>query len=480
MHDNIIQGGIMPVNSFEHYPMSWKPVRTMDLKVPFYISLAERLEQDIVSGILIPGTKLPPQRELADYLDVNISTVSRAFKLCEQKGFICGAVGKGTFVSSDAVSNSILFGAPSGPSLIEMGAILPEAEHNRIFTDYLKTMIQEPEFHKLFQYASPENNQIQLSAAVKWLGFSGMPSSQEHILFSAGGQNGIFGILAALFSKGDRIATTPTTYPGFKLAAKALGIQLVPLTIKEGIITKEALQFVVRNENVKGLYLIPDFNNPTAETMTLPERKEIAQFLEEQQLPLIEDSINTLLVPEPQVPISAFTTQGIFLSSMSKVLSPGLRLAVLHTPEKYYTCIKQSLYAMNIAVPSMMVSLASRLILSGKSEEIRMLKQKGIRERNELLNKILEKFDVKGGLHSPLRWLMLPDKFTPDEFESLALVHGVQVYSASRFCVGATKVPNAVRIAVTAVPDIRDFERGAEILRTLLNSSSKSETETLL
>lgn len=470
----------MPVNSFEHYPMSWKPVRNMDSEEPLYIALAKMLEKDIVSGVLLPGTKLPPQRELADYLDMNISTVSRAFKLCEQKGLICGAVGKGTFVSSDAVSDSMLFGAPSTPSLIEMGAILPENEQNRILADYLKTMIQEPEFYKLFQYGNPDNSQVHLLAAVKWLGLSGMQSSPERILFSAGGQNGIFGILNALFSNGDKIATTPTTYPGVKLAAKAMGIQLVPLSMKEGRITKEAMEFAVRNENIKGFYLIPDFNNPTAETMTLTDRMEIAQFLEIKQIPLIEDSINTLLMPDPLAPISSFTRHGIYLSSMSKSLAPGLRLAVIHASVQYHSRISQSLYAMNIAVPSMMVSLAARLILSGKAEEIRTLRQKGILERNHLLNRILKDYDVKGELYSPIRWLMLSDDFTPDGFESLALAHGVQIYSASRFCVGATKVPNAVRIAVTATPDNRDFERGVEILRTLLQSGRKDEIEILL
>ena len=83
----------MPVNSFENYPMSWKP----DLKNttgPKYLALVKLLEEDIERGALKPGTKLPPQRELADFLDVNLSTISRAFKLCEQKGLLSASVGR--------------------------------------------------------------------------------------------------------------------------------------------------------------------------------------------------------------------------------------------------------------------------------------------------------------------------------------------------------------------------------------------------
>ncbi len=95
----------MPVNSFEDYPLTWKPSKAL-LKFPMYISLSELLEQDILSGRLPPKTKLPPQRELADFLDVNLSTITRAFKLCETKGLIYAAVGSGTYVSSMALSVS--------------------------------------------------------------------------------------------------------------------------------------------------------------------------------------------------------------------------------------------------------------------------------------------------------------------------------------------------------------------------------------
>lgn len=97
----------MPVNSFDNYPMSWKPDFTKATG-PLYKIIAEKLEEDVRTGSLTPGTKLPPQRELADFLDINVSTISRAFKLCEQKGIICSTVGNGTFIASDAAANPFL------------------------------------------------------------------------------------------------------------------------------------------------------------------------------------------------------------------------------------------------------------------------------------------------------------------------------------------------------------------------------------
>lgn len=71
------------------------------MKSPLYKSLAYSLKEDILNGFLKPGDKLPPQRELADYLDINLSTITRAFKICELKGLTSGHTVRGTYISSD-------------------------------------------------------------------------------------------------------------------------------------------------------------------------------------------------------------------------------------------------------------------------------------------------------------------------------------------------------------------------------------------
>ncbi len=114
----------MPVNSFENYPMSWKPVLPRSSR-PLYTALAELLQRDIASGVLLPGTKLPPQRELADFLDINVSTVTRAFKICSDKGLLSSVTGSGTFVSYDVNTSTLII--PENPAAhhIELGSMMP-------------------------------------------------------------------------------------------------------------------------------------------------------------------------------------------------------------------------------------------------------------------------------------------------------------------------------------------------------------------
>ena len=115
----------MPVNSFENYPMSWKPVLPRSGR-PLYTALAELLQKDIENGVLLPGTKLPPQRELADFLDINVSTVTRAFKICSDKGLLSSVTGSGTFVSYDVNTSTLIIPENSATHHIELGSMMPE------------------------------------------------------------------------------------------------------------------------------------------------------------------------------------------------------------------------------------------------------------------------------------------------------------------------------------------------------------------
>ena len=88
----------MPINSFANYNLTWRP-RLVESDEPLYLRLAAMLEEDIISGNLPRGLCLPPQRELADWLDIDFTTVTRAYNVCKEKKLIYGITGRGTFVS---------------------------------------------------------------------------------------------------------------------------------------------------------------------------------------------------------------------------------------------------------------------------------------------------------------------------------------------------------------------------------------------
>lgn len=458
----------MPVNSFEEYPMSWRP-NISNISAPLYIAIAEQLEQDIKDGKLLPGTKLPPQRELADFLDVNLSTITRAFKLCGQKGLIYASIGSGTFVSSDAATNKILLPTSHSPHMIEMGSVLPDNYVNEDITRYMKKMMSDSNFNNLFQYGRLEGNVWQNEAALKLLEKVNFQTDQP-ILLGAGGQNAIVATLAALFQAGDRIGTDPITYAGIKTAANMLGIQLVAIQQRDGEMTREGLLYACKNEHIKGLYVIPDFHNPTTHTMSLETRRMIAEVARDTGLIIIEDAIYSFLKEQPLAPIASYAPEKvIYIASLSKTISPGLRLSYIVTPSALRKRIMETLYNINISISPMMLELATRLIHDGVAETILEKHKLYAKQQNALVNQYLGNYNILGGEACIFRWLILPDKFTGVQFELLAAKAGVQVYAAERFAVGNAKPINAVRLAITAPEN--QLEQALIILKDLLESN---------
>lgn len=458
----------MPINSFEDYPMSWKPDLN-NTKPPIYLALARQLEEDIKAGVLKPGTKLPPQRELADFLDINLSTVSRAIKICEQKGLLSASVGNGTYVSADAASDKIIVCGQENPSFIDMGGLYPHGEANCKVKQYAQRLLKKPDALKLFCYGESEGTEMQRSAGAEWFGKIGLPTDKKHIILAAGGQNALAATVWGLLKQGDRLGTDYVTYPGIKTAAQMAGVQLVAVQHKDFEMTEAGIHFAIQNENIKGIYVIPDFHNPTGHIMSLETRKMIAEIAIEKNILIIEDAINNLLEDNPLPPIAAFAPeQVICLASLSKTIAPGLRTAFIHVPEKYRHNLATAIYAMNISNSALLATISAELILNGVADEIIKERKNEILKRNLIADEILKGYLVESKLTCPIRYLLLPDYFTGKSFEICALQAGVQVFGAERFTVGNKPADKTARISIITPPAIAELAEGLKRLKMIL------------
>lgn len=459
----------MPINSFENYPMSWKPSIDKTEK-PIYQTLAGQLEQDILNGVLLPGTKLPPQRELADYLDLNLSTISKAFKVCELKGLLSASVGSGTFVSYDALSNAYLLEDTKPKHLIEMGATLPDNASFGPLLHQLKSMLQETDYEKWFGYGRAGESLWQKDAAIKLIRRSGFETTVDHILFANGGQNAIAATLASLCKPGDRIGVDDHTYPGLKTAAAMLSVQIVPIKSENYEMSPTAFEYACRNDNIKGIYLIPDYHNPTASFMSVENRKKIAAIAKKYKQFVIEDASYHLLNKKPLPAVASFAPeQVIYIASLSKSLAPGLRLAYVAVPSQFKESISKALYNLNITVSPLLAELTARTIVSNQFEILIESHREQTIRRNKKVNQYLKDYTCLGVETGIFRWLLLPDKITGAEFETLAEQQGVQVYAAERFVVGNSCPERAVRVSVCAPPTLEELEQGLSILKRILN-----------
>ncbi len=264
----------MPVNSFDHYPMSWKPDKKA-LKRPFYQSLASLLEKDIINGFLAPRTKLPPQRELADFLDLNFTTITRAYKICEVKGLIYAITGSGTFVSPNA-ARSITISTDKTANLIELGFAASFEQTNTLVKDSIQKVVDKRYLEQLLNYNDPTGIPHQKTAALNWMESFGIHTDQEHLAIVSGAQNALAIAMAALFEPGNRIATDLYTYSNFIELAKTFHIQLVPILGDQYGMLPDELEKQCCQINIHGIFLMPSCNNPTTVMISDFRKQELA------------------------------------------------------------------------------------------------------------------------------------------------------------------------------------------------------------
>lgn len=459
----------MPVNSFENYPMSWKPQKST-LKKPYYLSIAAGLEADILSGKLPADTKLPPQRELADFLDLNLSTITRAYKLCELKGLLYAVTGKGTFVAPGISTQNTFLEKDNG--VIEMGMIKPFYENNQTVRNAAQLVLNREESIKLFEYSDPLGTKRQINAARKWLRRLGVDVDEENILPSAGAQNALSVILFSLFRAGDKIAVDRFTYTNFKGLANFLHIQLVAVSGDEYGMSPGSLRNICRNTEIKGLYLMPTCSNPTAVFMPQSRRLELAEIIRSYHLLLIEDDIYSFLTAyghagsDSKPLFSLVPEQTVHICSISKSLCAGLRVAFIAFPDRYREQLVPGMLNINLKTVSLNGEIIAELIENGEAENLVKQKILAARKRNRIFESVFPSSPTDN-IERFFHWLQLPDHLTSQEAELLALQKGVHVLGSHRFAIQNENEASYVRVSIASPDTEDDVRKGLQILKDM-------------
>lgn len=289
-------------------------------------------------------------------------------------------------------------------------------------------------------------------------------------MITSGSQNALSIILMSLFASGDKIGTDPLTYPAFKSLANMLGIRLFPLPINNTSVTYENLDTICKNENIKGLYLIPEMHNPTTYSMSKNQKEKLSKIIKNNNLLLIEDGIYAYLSDSNNIPLSAMApNHSLYISSLSKCLCAGLRVSFMVVPNKYKSKVEQGIYNVNVTTSSFNVEIACQAIETHLSDKIISERKNLTLERNTIVNRILKNRTVYGNDYSLFRWLVLPKHICGSKFEIRALEKGVQVFCADRFVVGNSKFEPAARLSVCSPKNNEELERALIIIDNIIN-----------
>jgi 2-aminoadipate transaminase len=175
----------------------------------------------------------------------------------------------------------------------------------------------------------------------------GIEVTPENILITSGSQQALDLLGRIFINRGDRVIVESPTYLGAIQAWNAYGAEYVSVPIDENGMITDALEEALRS-GPKFIYVLPNFQNPTGVTLSFERRQQLIEMADHYGVPIIEDDPYGQLRYEgehlPSVVVmdgqyrencrSCYRGNVIYLSTFSKTLAPGLRLAwVIAPPE---------------------------------------------------------------------------------------------------------------------------------------------------
>lgn len=458
----------MPVNSYENHPLSWTPSPDVKKTRPVYLSLAAQLEDDILSKRLPEGARLPPQRELADFLDIDFTTVTRAYNICRSKGLIRGVTGRGTFVSS-----------PDSPQdktpAIDCAVVqaFPESGVAEI-TAAAREVLARPTATRLFSYRNRDGSPSSIIAAQKWLSMHGVEADTEHIAVFPGAQGAISAALLALFHPGDAIAVDEFTYANFISLAKLAHLRLIPIPSDKKGMRPDVLRKESESQNIKGIFIMPWNANPTGRTLSEKRKTELAQAILDRSLLIIEDDAKLLLPKRNERPLFArVPDQTIYIAGSTRNIAPGIRATFMAFPGHLSGRILNALHHLTIKAGTLDAEILAELILSGRAEKILDRKAAKANEANALFDKIFPSAP-KGSGTALFRTLPLPGTSGHgQEIESRSRAAGVSICHSDRFSVKPGRPDSFLRISVSSAPTLAKLRQGLEIISRTFDAALK-------
>ncbi|KKO61924.1 putative HTH-type transcriptional regulator YdcR [Janthinobacterium sp. KBS0711] len=445
----------------EHLPL-WLP-RLAVHGGPRFLQIADALQAAVADGSLRPGDRLPPQRHLAAQLEVDLTTITRAYDEARRRNLLEGRGARGTYVAAPKVELTAILdlsmNTPPPPAGVDFDDMLKQG---------LSQVLMRADNELLMTYHLGGGSDSDRKAGATWLAPMFGHLDAQQVVVCPGAQAAIAALILALTEPGDVILAEPTSYPGLRAAAAQFGRHVIAVqTDKHGMLPV-MLEQACRQHKPALVYLNPTLQNPTAITMPERRRKELASIAQRCNVRIVEDDPYWLLAEAPPPPVATFAPeQVLYISTLSKCLTPGLRVAfvLIRDPEERERFLV-ALRSFALMVAPLTAALATQWILDGSADGLLEGVRKEARLRHRMARDILAgRYSGAGdGLHV---WIELPAYWHSSQLARAAASYGIAVTPAEAFATGGDSV-NAIRISLGSIKDRGRLQAGLQRLSQLL------------
>jgi 2-aminoadipate transaminase len=346
----------------------------------------------------------------------------------------------------------------------------------------------------VLQYGPTRGHRRLVEACLEIQASRGIAATAEQTIATTGSQQGIDLVGRALVDPGDVVLVELPAYTGAISAFRNAGATLVGVRQQADGVDLVDLDRVVRRERAAGrtvrfLYLVPNFQNPTGLLLSLDKRKALLGWAARADVLIVEDDpygalyFDDAATADDTRPIKADDEEGrvIYLSSFSKTLAPGFRVAWLVAPAplaEKFDLFKQTQDLMPPSLDQQIIAEAYRRgVLTGRLpmlrrfyQEKRSIMQDALRSQ---LGDLISWPEPRGGF---FLWATLPPYLSTGDMLARAIEQRVIYVTGSAFFVDGTG-SNTLRLSFS-LPSKAKIAEGVERLAHVVKEELAGHRDT--
>ncbi|HEY5822354.1 MAG TPA: PLP-dependent aminotransferase family protein [Propionibacteriaceae bacterium] len=358
-------------------------------------------------------------------------------------------------------------------------ALFPMADLHAVFDQ----LLVEANTHALQYTTSNGLPELREQIAAR-LTRQGLPTTLDEVLIIQGGQQGLDLAAKLVLDAGDTVITENPTFLGALIAFNPYEPTYAAVRIDDqGMDTDHLREVLEANPRAKMIYTVPDFQNPTGATLSLPRRHALIELANQHDLLVIEDTpYRELRYDGEHLPtLKSLDTEGrvVHLGSFSKILAPGMRLGWAVASSE----IVERLGLLKLAADTQSSTLnmaATSAYLARFDIDAHIAQAVPVyrHKRDLMLTTMTGTFPAgvdftrpEGGLFT---WLTFPAGFDAATFMAETLLPQAKVaYVPGATFFPVTQEPNHARVSFSGVPDDR-LTSGVTALGALLGTALRA------
>lgn len=332
------------------------------------------------------------------------------------------------------------------------------------------------------QYSSTEGfPRLREQIAERMEAKNGIKTSAANILVTEGSQQGLDYSARVFLNKGDVVLLESPSYLGAINAFKACEPTFIEIpTDDSGMIMEELEKVLASTENVKMIYVIPDFQNPSGRTWPLERRQKFMEIVNKYEIPVVEDNpYGELRYENESMPaLKSLDTKGlvVFLGTFSKILAPGYRLG--------WVCAEGEIlkkYNFMAQAAALQASSEAQLVVSkfmdmfDLDEHVNTIRECYKRRRDVMLETMEKEFPPEAKFTHPdgglFTWIELPEYINTKDMAAQCLERNVAYVPGEGFFPNGGH-DNCIRLNYSCMPEDK-IVKGMTILGEVIKANIK-------